>query len=370
MNKLEQKYVDEVNAYLALPVAEREIEKGAMLMLKGNRNQTLHKNVIRKIWHEKVEYELKKILGNRLIVPEKEKDSEDVKVVAPLKTVSITEIDTVVSNHLNKATEIEVKGKRADHDQLPEAIQLIPEENKARYQQMRSLHEKLKLMNAENFTAEDRKPVLDEFTKLDGDLRLSWDKYDTFVIGQPDNEVIKVIEIDAKRIQSNRTYFSRLMKKETLTEEVLAETQSRYDEMQANKIVVSPEITEKLKAFGVKVEEKAPEAEETKAPEAENTEVDDQKKVDDSTVTNTEETNAPEAKKPENTDIDEQTKAEAVILSSIEGMLKSNLSVDVIKTAFSNMGKVGEKDLTPEFLQELIDSAISKLAEEDVNPEA
>ena len=51
-------------------------------------------------------------------------------------------------------------------------------------------------------------------------------------------------------------------------------------------------------------------------------------------------------------------------------MLKSNLSVDVIKTAFSNTGKVGEKDLTPEFLQELIDSAISKLAEEDVNPEA
>lgn len=259
MNNLQQKYVDEVNAYLALPVAEREIEKGAMLMLKGNRNQTLHKTVIRKNWHEKVEYELKKILGEKLAIAQSEKPNEEITDENTSETNSIAELDVTLSKQVTRANEMDVKGKRPDHDQLPYEILMIPEVNNVLYQQMRSLHEKLKLMNAENFTAEDRKPVLDEFLELDTELRKNWDKYDTYVIGQPVNEVKNVAAIDAKRIQANRTHFSRMAKKENLSDKDIAETQNRLDEMNANGVVVSPEITEKLKTLGIKVAEIAPE---------------------------------------------------------------------------------------------------------------
>lgn len=395
MNNLEQKYVDEVNAYLALPVAEREIEKGAMLMLKGNRNQTLHKTVIRKIWHEKVEYELKKILGERLIVAESQVKSDKDKDKNPFDTVSIAETEVLLSNHMTKANEIEVKGKRADHDQLPEEIQSIPDANKVRYQKMRSLHEKLKLMNAENFTAEDRKPVLDEFIKLDGDLRLFWNKYDAFVIGNN-----TAVTIDAKRIQSNRTHFSRITKKDLLNEKEIADTQIRYDEMTANKVVISPEITEKLKALGIKTVEVAPETlvvpvpenkeesnneviPEAAAPAPENMEENNTEVILEAPIVpapeNKEETentevnpdassiNAPENNENEKLSEEDQQKAEAILSASIKGMLKSNLATEVIKTAFSSVEKVGDKDLTPEFLQELIDAATAELIDVDLD---
>ena len=388
MNNLEQKYVDEVNAYLALPVAEREIEKGAMLMLKGNRNQTLHKNVIRKSWHERVEYELKKIIGERFIAAQ-QNATNDV-TTSPFKTVSVAEAEMLISNHLNKANEIEIKGKRTDHELLPEAIQLIPEANKVRYQRMRSLHEKLKLMNDESFTAEDRKPIIEEFTKLDGDLRLFWEKYDTYVIGSDENANNKPLVIDVKRIQSNRTFFSRVVKKEKLTDEVLTETQARYNEMQSNKVAISPEITEKLKAFGVKVisadnqEVNTEKVEQVNAPAAapENTDANTDKveqvnapeAAPENTDANTDkevQVNAPAAA-PENADANTednsnlaQINAESILKSSIKGMLKSNVEIDVIKSAFSSVPKVGEKDLTPELLEELIEASTAELIDED-----
>lgn len=366
MNNLQQKYVDEVNAYLALPVAEREIEKGAMLMLKGNRNQTLHKTVIRKSWHEKVEYELKKILGEKLAIAQSEKPNEEITDEVTSETNSIAELEVTLSKQVTRANEFDVKGKRADHDKLPQDIYIIPELNNQIYQKLRSLHEKLKLMNGDNFTAEDRKPVLDEFTKLDTKLRENWEKYDTYVIGQPVNEVKTVAAIDAKRIGANRTFLSRQAKKEKLSDEDIAETQNRFDEMIANSVVVSPEITEKLKTLGIKVAEIAPEVPaEPVSPAPKVTDENKPEEITEAVVP------APENKEEnkESTDLDKevQEKAEKTLLLSIKGMLKSNLDAEVIKNAFSGVEKVGDKDLTPELLQELIDAATAELAEQDVD---
>lgn len=199
MNNLEQMYVDEVNAYLALPVSERDIEKGAMLMLKGNRNQTLHKNVIRKIWHEKVEYELKKILGNNLA---------SVMASTPKKEI-ITDLEVKA---LEISKKIEIKGKRADHDSLPEEIKAIPDVNTELYQKMRSIHEKLKVYNAENYDAEKRKPLITEMLELDTQITENWKNYDSYDPANPTKEILERksdSKLDIQEVQRYRTALSR-----------------------------------------------------------------------------------------------------------------------------------------------------------------
>ena len=255
MGKIEKTFEQEVYEYLQTPAEDRNIETGAKLLLQGTRNRVLHQNVLRRNWHEKVNYELTKILGD--YAPE-----ETPELLAE-KQQKI--IDGALNAQGEKLpAEGNFKGKRSDHDQLPEEIAMIPEVNRGFYQEMRSLHEKLKLMNGEEYNAEARKPILDKFLAIDADIVANWKVYDSYVVGEPTKKAEKKDPIDAKRITSNRTFFSRLPKEGELKPDQLADAQLRFDEMKANDIAISADILAKLQKLGVKTESNPEENQETK----------------------------------------------------------------------------------------------------------
>jgi len=78
-----------------------------------------------------------------------------------------TQVEEIVAEHIPlaaKADEEPQKGKRSDHDQLPEDIQAKYVENLSLLQRMRELHLRLRTMSTEDSTCPDseRYPFLKE----------------------------------------------------------------------------------------------------------------------------------------------------------------------------------------------------------------
>jgi beta-phosphoglucomutase-like phosphatase (HAD superfamily) len=96
------------------------------------------------------------------------------------------QVDTIVADHLSISTEAEnfKKGKREDHDQLPEDIQALYVENLSLLQQMRELHLQLRNLSLDNVTCPDseRYPFLKELINLDKRMHANWDKYDHYIL--------------------------------------------------------------------------------------------------------------------------------------------------------------------------------------------
>ena len=81
----------------------------------------------------------------------------------------------------NPANEFK-KGKRADHDTLPDEIQALYVENLGILQKMRELHLRLRNLSTEENPARDcdRYPFLKELIELDKRLHSNWEQYDHF----------------------------------------------------------------------------------------------------------------------------------------------------------------------------------------------
>lgn len=97
-------------------------------------------------------------------------------------------VETIVSKHFSHSegtsNEDFRKGKRADHDQLPEEIQARYVENLSLLQRMREVHLKLRSLSTENVSCPDseRYPFLKELIELDKKLHENWDVYDHYVL--------------------------------------------------------------------------------------------------------------------------------------------------------------------------------------------
>ena len=78
------------------------------------------------------------------------------------------------------------KGKRADHDQLPEEIQARYVENLDLLRRMREVHLKLRSLSTEQVSCPDseRYPFLKELIALDKQLHENWNIYDHYVVDE------------------------------------------------------------------------------------------------------------------------------------------------------------------------------------------
>ena len=173
--KLNQK----IQEWLAQDKAQRDIAAGALMLLQLSSNQILYRNIIRnpRKYADMVEYQLKKYLDFRL----KQLTHEQVEQMQK-------QVDAIVEEQLSVSTEAAEfkKGKREDHDQLPDEIQARYVENLSILQQMRELHLKLRSLSLEDATCPDseRYPFLKELIKLDKQLHENWDIYDHYVLQQ------------------------------------------------------------------------------------------------------------------------------------------------------------------------------------------
>lgn len=239
-NKLTKQIQDWLNT---LP-QEQDIIQGAQLLLQLNRNRILYNNIIRNPTKlkDKLTYELQKHLTYRL---------------DGLTLDAVKAMDKKVTAEVQQSIEQEpLKGHRPDHNQLPPDIQNLFIEAHNTMVTMRSIHEKLKLMNADKPC--ERYTFLKELIAAHDHYRSCLNRYDDFNPNNPTQQTSTDIEADtAKALSTYRGYISTNIKKlakmpngdkaDRLREKI----RLRYNECKFLNIQFSDETLTQLKELGI-----------------------------------------------------------------------------------------------------------------------
>lgn len=178
---MDHKFTELIGKWLNSPAAERDYSVGALYLLKLSGNQILYKNIVAALdrRHDVIEYQLQKYYNFR---------------VAALTHAQVEEmqvqVDKIVAEHIPlaaKADEAPAKGKREDHDTLPDDIKARYVENLSILQRMRELHLRLRSLSLADATCPDseRYPFLKELIALDKKLHANWEAYDHYVADAP-----------------------------------------------------------------------------------------------------------------------------------------------------------------------------------------
>jgi hypothetical protein len=175
---MDHNFTELVGKWLETPTDERDYEAGALYLLKLSGNAIMYRNVTASIDKHKtfIEYQLQKYYNFRV------QDLTHAQVVE-----MESKAEEIVAEHISIAAEVDEvphKGKRSDHELLPEDIQAKYVENLSLLQRMRELHLRLRTLSTENSTCPDseRYPFLRELIELDKKLHANWDTYDHYII--------------------------------------------------------------------------------------------------------------------------------------------------------------------------------------------
>jgi len=184
-NNIDPKFTSQLQAYLSTPESERDIKAGATLLLQCNPNRyrTLYRTIMRNParFSKKLEYELNKYLRMRLdgVTRQDARVLRDTlmpqlrKVVEAGPEVS-ADTDTAPSSH---------RGKRADHDKLPEEIQALYTANGDLYAKIKQIHNDCVHKQLAGAQACDLYELLKIGKELFDQYKSNWAQYDTYEIG-------------------------------------------------------------------------------------------------------------------------------------------------------------------------------------------
>jgi hypothetical protein len=230
----------------------------------------------------KIEYELKKHLKYRLdgltleevrrldqnVVPEANKiltegaPAETAAAPTPEKAAASTEAEA--TEEVKQET-VKTLGKRPDHEQLPDKIKKLWDDNGELYKEIKATFEELKSM--ENLPSCDRYDKLQLLQSLDTKYLKQMEQYDNYEIGSEQPE--ETAEA-AKNVGTARSYLSKNLKKltelksaseaEAATDEdkksyetLLAKMQQRLDVLLEAKAPITDELKASYESLGLKV---------------------------------------------------------------------------------------------------------------------
>ena len=176
-NKLTQEIADWLNTQRD----QRDIEHGALMLLKLNNNRFLYANIMRRPdkYADKVEYELRKHLRIRL---DNMTNADVVRLeakVIPAAKRTLASPPAVVSTDAELPKANVARGRRADHDRLPAEVQALWDKNFTLYQTIKDLFERLKAM--EKAQPCDRYEYLKLLDDADKQYRANLESYDNYV---------------------------------------------------------------------------------------------------------------------------------------------------------------------------------------------
>ena len=174
----------EIKKWLDTEPSERNLQEGADLLLRITRNRILYANITCNIARhaDTIEYNLRKIYKNRLAdITHAEVKEMMVKVEAISQTRGLDNPEGS-----SKRTELQ-RGKRADHEELPDEIKQLYVDNADILRKMRECHTHIRIITPENSTCpdSDRYPWAKELIALDTLYRDNWNKYDHYIKGTP-----------------------------------------------------------------------------------------------------------------------------------------------------------------------------------------
>lgn len=187
---LDKEFTKAISVWLSTSREERDVVAGAELLLRltGNRQFYATACVRPDVVHDHVEYELKKHLSIReaghntetLRALERGLLSE-FSAMEESAVVSVADESTEDDAYVERAGEdvhVVRRGRRADHDELPEYIQQIVEDNSVRYEQMRVLYNRL--LSLQDAAPCDRKEDIFQLDKLHKEWGAAWKVYDHY----------------------------------------------------------------------------------------------------------------------------------------------------------------------------------------------
>lgn len=180
---LDNKFTELIQKWLETPNDERDYSVGALYLLKLSGNQIMYRNIMANPTSkaEFIEYNIRKYYNFRVQALTHYQVEEMQK-----------QVDVIAQEHFSLEEENPAKdfkkGKREDHDSLPDEIQALYVENLSIVQRMREVHLKLRSLSTDNATCPDseRYPFLKELIELDKRLHSNWEQYDHFVGTQSD----------------------------------------------------------------------------------------------------------------------------------------------------------------------------------------
>ena len=277
---MDTKLTEKIQKWLDTPVDERDIVAGATMLLQLNRNRYFYTNVVARParYADKLEYELKKHLRIRLdgqtiqdvvrmektVLPAVEKTiQEEVAVVNNQQEMVNDDHEVVIDSNDDKPQEAVVaKGRREDHDSLPDEIKALFNDAGQLYFSIKQLYETLKTM--ENAQPCDRYEYLKQLKEADTKYHANLQKYDAYradgttTTVEPETETSADLagKISTARgyLSSNKSKLAALKADKGAAEKyaaLLAKMQERYDFLIANGAPISEAQTAELAELGV-----------------------------------------------------------------------------------------------------------------------
>lgn len=174
---MDNKFTELIKKWLETPNDQRDYAVGALYLLKLSGNQIMYRNLVANpsARAEFIEYQLQKYYNFRV----QSLTHEQVEEMQQ-------QVDEIVAEHIPLAVNADAhqRGKRDDHDSLPDEIKAKYVENLSILRRMREVHLKLRSLSLDAAPCPDseRYPFLKELIELDKKMHKNWDVYDHFVV--------------------------------------------------------------------------------------------------------------------------------------------------------------------------------------------
>lgn len=184
-------------------------------------------------------FEAKRLCDHLKIVPKSRSKADVFEALDPANLKAASTVENQSQEKNPPAGETEPTGKirlkvirnlkdnEIKYADLPVRLQKLWDANTDMYKKCRSIHEKLKLMDKAN--DDDRKPLITEMCGMDDQIRANWTVIDEWDGKPEDLGTISKVDVDHKRINTNRKYIST-------NKEKLAELIKNEDEQGAVKL--------------------------------------------------------------------------------------------------------------------------------------
>ena len=270
---MDKAFTQDLADWLETPREERDVRKGAELLLriKGNRHIYQLAMIRPETAHNHVEADLKKFLQIRL-------DGHTMESVRQMDSELIPKVQNIITTRQDESEDAPEetddtapahRGKRSDHNELPEEIRAIYERGGELFEKIKQIFTELQQM--ENAPACDRyeklkvlKPLVKEYT--DG-----WERYDNYNSDMSQEEAVEAVDEapepgnEVKRVGAARKFIStHVAKLETLLQaETIDEAEVENERRQIAERMAfiaetggsfKPDFAQRIHALGVDIE--------------------------------------------------------------------------------------------------------------------
>lgn len=279
---MDKEFTESLKRWLETPREERDVREGAELLLRINGNRHIYNLAMNRpeAAHDHVEHDLKKFLQIRLDGHTVESIREMERELLPKVRTLIPPPEEETESELSEDDTVEEtptapnahRGRRPDHDELPEHIRAIYDRGGELYEKIRRTFTELQDL--------EKAPPCDRYEKikiLEGlyeEYIAGWDEYDAYGTADEDEETTEPEDPgnEVKRVSAARKFISthvakleQLLKTEEPAPDEIEEERRQITE-RINLIVTTggsfkPDFAQRLRDIGVEMPTEQPTAE-------------------------------------------------------------------------------------------------------------